>query len=100
MRTRLINTVVVIVLGTGAGNIRAITLNLTQIPTWPSNGTPAANCSFSYPTLQPLSQQRTLLVDNSLPNGSVLYSWGYNDFAPGFITMCNTATTVTCRKRC
>ncbi|HCL6628777.1 TPA: hypothetical protein N2R15_003519 [Citrobacter amalonaticus] len=94
MRTRLINTVVVIVLGTGAGNIRAITLNLAQIPTWSSNGAPAANCSFSYPTLQPLSQQRTLLVDNSLPNGSVLYSWGYNDFAPGFITMCNTATTV------
>ena len=93
MRHRLINTVIVLILGTGAGNTQAITINLST-PTWPTNGAPASYCSFSYPTLQPLSQQRTLLVDNSLDNGSVLYSWGYNDFAPGFVTVCNSATQV------
>lgn len=94
MRAKTRNTAIVIILGIGAWNVKAITLNLTQTPTWPTNGAPAANCSFSYPMLQPLSQHRTLLVDNSLPDGSVLYSWGYDDFAPGFITLCNYATTV------
>ncbi|MBK5145593.1 hypothetical protein I2494_18105 [Budviciaceae bacterium BWR-B9] len=63
-------------------------------PIW-NNGAPAANCSFTYPTLQPLSQQKNLIVENSLPLGSVIYSWSYGDFAPDFYSVCNGVTEYT-----
>lgn len=74
-------------------NVSAVTV--TYYPHWHPNGGVAGVCTFSYPTLQPLSQPKVLVVDNHLPNGTVLYSWSYADFAPNFSGSCsaNGATT-------
>lgn len=62
-------------------------------PQWTYTSEAATTCSFSYPELLPLSQPRTLIVDNHLPNGSVLYSWGYANFAPNFSGGCSYLST-------
>ncbi|WP_159566154.1 hypothetical protein [Budvicia diplopodorum] len=90
MRSWFKNAVAAVVFSVGVGNAVAGTISMQH--TWP-DGTLAANCSFSYPTQLPLSQPRTLIVDNNLPNGSVLYRWGYNEFAPDFMARCEQATT-------
>lgn len=75
-----------------AGGVSADTL--TYYPQWLIGGT-ASTCTFNYPTLQPLSQPRTLIVDNHLPNGSVLYSWDYASFAPNFSGGCTYGGAIT-----
>lgn len=81
-----------------AANAGAATITYQQgwaVAAVGTNPAVAANCTFSYPTLQPLSQPRTLIVDEHLPNGAVLHSWGYADFAPNFSAGCAYAGTVT-----
>ena len=52
---------------------------------------PAGTCTFIYPEYQPFAQARELIVDNHLPNGSVLYSWDYNNFLPNFGWSCTSS---------
>ncbi|WP_058910581.1 fimbrial protein [Entomohabitans teleogrylli] len=40
----------------------------------------AATCLYSVPNNQPFSNSATLVVDNSQPYGTVLWSWGYGTF--------------------
>lgn len=89
MNGGIARVIAVLILFTAVERVDAsVTIYPNTQPTWP-NGAQAAECSFTYPTLQPLSQQRTLLADNTLPNGTVLYAWGYDDFAPDFYAVCN-----------
>lgn len=81
-----------------AANAGAATITYQQgwsVAAVGTNPAIAANCTFNYPTLQPLSQPRTLVVDNHLPNGAVLHSWNYADFAPNFSAGCAYAGTMT-----
>lgn len=58
---------------------------------WNNNTTlQRANCSVSFTGQQPLSQPRTLIVDNNLANGATLYSWDYGDFIPNITFRCNS----------
>lgn len=58
---------------------------------WNNNTTlQRANCSVSFAGQQPLSQSRTLIVDNNLSNGATLYSWDYGDFIPNITFRCNS----------
>lgn len=59
--------------------------------TW-SNGVKASECSFIFSTVLPLSQPKTLIVDNNLPNATVLYSWGYSDFIPNIVSACGAVS--------
>lgn len=43
-------------------------------------GRNAGVCSFIIPDNRPFQTSRTLIVDNSLPDGSVIFSWDYNNF--------------------
>lgn len=63
-------------------------ISLAYYPTWSPVGGVAGICYFQLPDLKPLSVPRTLVVDNHLPNGSVLYSWSYSEFAPNFSSNC------------
>lgn len=93
MKGGITRVIAVLILFTFAGQANAsVTIYPNTQPTWP-NGAQAAECSFTYPTLQPLSQQRTLLADNTLANGTVLYAWDYDDFAPDFYAFCNERAT-------
>lgn len=86
---RLINSIII-------SSIAAILINhqasasiiLSYSPLWSNGGGVAGTCTFNIPTLSPLSVPRTLVVDNHLPNDSVLYSWGYSEFAPNFTSYC------------
>lgn len=53
-----------------------------------TNGSYATTCYSNMPELAPLSVPRTLIVDNHLPNGTELFSWGYGDFIPNVSTTC------------
>ena len=53
-----------------------------------TNGSYATTCYSNVPELAPLSVPRTLIVDNHLPNGTELFSWGYGDFIPNVSTTC------------
>lgn len=53
-----------------------------------SSGQPAGTCTFTYTENAPLMQSRVLVVDNHLPDGSVLYSWSYADFIPDYGISC------------
>lgn len=66
----------------------AITVTNGSPITWGVSSTVAAYCSVTLPTLKPLSQSRTLIIDNNLPIGSVLHSWGYSDFVPDMHFVC------------
>lgn len=53
---------------------------------WPDTdtyapGQVAESCSFNWSDIKPFQQVRNLIVDNTAPIGTVLYSWGYGDFA-------------------
>ena len=64
-------------------------------------------CVYTINDRQPLSDIKTLVVDNTLPNGSVLYTWNHGDFfseshtcyndstSPGFIPGTTTAFQIT-----
>ncbi|SQI44040.1 Uncharacterised protein [Leminorella richardii] len=51
-------------------------------------GNNAGICSFFIPDNRPFQTSRTLIVDNSLPNGSIIHSWGYSEFLPNLGTSC------------
>lgn len=70
-----------------------ITVSPNSTIYWPGTSNQAAKCSLRFSTIQPLSQPRTLTVDNSLPNGSVLYSWGFEDFVPEIYSTCDWASS-------
>ncbi|CAI9387179.1 MULTISPECIES: hypothetical protein [Citrobacter] len=58
---------------------------------WNNNTTlQRANCSVSFSGQQPLSQSRTLIVDDNIANGATLYSWDYGDFIPNITFRCNS----------
>lgn len=63
--------------------------------------TVAVTCTNTWPDNKPLQVPRTIQVDNSIPNGTVLYSWDYADFLPNFSLSCvegtlnDKATTLT-----
>ncbi|WP_347254649.1 fimbrial protein [Leminorella grimontii] len=60
----------------------------TQAITFTHNPNATSSCYYNLPELAPLSVPRTLVVDNNLPNGTVLYSWGYNEFIPNINSYC------------
>lgn len=66
----------------------AASITFSYNPLWSIIGGVAGTCTFNIPTLSPLSVPRTLVVDNHLPNDSVLYSWSYSEFAPNFTSYC------------
>lgn len=60
-------------------------------PIWsngPSAGQAAAHCGSYWPDNRPFTVPRTIVVDNSAPNGTVLHSWSYDDFLPNFELSC------------
>ncbi|HEM6741776.1 TPA: fimbrial protein [Citrobacter farmeri] len=50
-----------------------------------NSGEVAASCIANYPLMQPLTIPRTLVADNSLNTGDVIYSWDYANFLPNYI---------------
>lgn len=51
-------------------------------------GQPAGTCSYIVPDIRPLQVPRTLVVDSAAPVGTVLYTWDFNSFLPGFRLQC------------
>ena len=47
---------------------------------WSENGKLAATCTFSWPDQNRLLTPQTVVVDNSMPDNTVLASWGYEQF--------------------
>ncbi|KML22928.1 hypothetical protein VL10_14615 [Leclercia adecarboxylata] len=54
--------------------------------------TVAATCTGFWPDNRPFQVPRTIQVDNSMPNGTVLYSWDYVDFLPNMGISCTSGT--------
>lgn len=54
-------------------------------------GQPAGSCTFTYPSNKPFEQSLALIVDNHLPVGTVLHSWGYEEFLPRFGFECQSS---------
>lgn len=52
------------------------------------DGQSAGSCSYIVPDIRPLQVPRTLVVDSAAPVGTVLYSWDFNNFLPGFHVQC------------
>lgn len=48
----------------------------------------AGTCTYIVPDIRPLQVPRTLVVDSAAPVGTVLYSWDFNSFLPGFRVQC------------
>lgn len=48
----------------------------------------AGSCTATVPDNRPMQIPRTILVDNSMPSGTVLHSWDFNEFLPGFQLQC------------
>lgn len=70
-------------------SFNSLSYTFSASPKWNITGGIAGNCVFNFNETAPLSVVRTLLVDNNLPNGEVLYSWGYADFIPNINGYCN-----------
>lgn len=81
--------------------VMALMAGLTVMPasaaTWSYNytwatgdhaGQPAGTCAYTVPDIRPLQVPRTLVVDSAVPVGTVLYSWDFNSFLPGFRVQC------------
>ncbi|MBK5142610.1 hypothetical protein I2494_02530 [Budviciaceae bacterium BWR-B9] len=110
MKKPLKSFIAIGVLSLMAGNAFAYTVNhsFTWVtPDCPklsgsgSSANPALNksagsCTFTYPDNRPFNQARTLIVDNHLPNGSVLYSWSYDNFLPNFGWSCTSSGIKQC----
>ncbi|MBW5406066.1 hypothetical protein ACISK3_09860 [Morganella morganii] len=62
----------------------------------PNYGKNAGSCTFIYPDNHPFTQAKTLIVDNHLPIGAVLYSWDYNEFLPDFGWHCTSSGITQC----
>lgn len=52
----------------------------------------AAHCGIYWPDQRPFTVPRTVMVDNSVPNGTVIHSWSYADFLPNFSMSCSPIT--------
>lgn len=59
----------------------------SQTYTWSGSGLPAITCIETAPP-SPLFKPVMIIADNNMPNGTVLYSWGYNDFFPNITQQC------------
>ncbi len=59
----------------------------TQTYIWSGSGLPALTCIETAPP-SPLLKPVMIIADNNMPNGTVLYSWGYNDFFPNITQQC------------
>lgn len=71
-----------------AAEARTLRLNYTWSG-YEARGKSAGICEATVPEGQPLATSRTLIVDNNLPNGTVLHAWGYGEFLPTeFIAAC------------
>lgn len=55
-----------------------------------ADGTLALSCVETAPP-SPLMSHVTIISDNSLANGTILYSWGYNDFFPNITQDCTSS---------
>ncbi|MFA9596892.1 hypothetical protein [Citrobacter telavivensis] len=53
-----------------------------------NDGQSAGTCAYIVPDNRPLQVPRTLVVDSAVPVGTVLYSWDFNSFLPGFRVQC------------
>lgn len=73
---------------TGLAVIPAMAATFTYSYTWTNTGQPAGTCSYIVPDIRPLQVPRTLMVDSATPVGTVLYSWDFNSFLPGFRLQC------------
>lgn len=57
-----------------------------------NDGKAAGACTFILPDGKPFSQTKTLVVEENLPVGSVIYSWNYNNFLSGrFSSSCSAS---------
>ncbi|MDX6839700.1 fimbrial protein [Hafnia paralvei] len=62
----------------------------TQTYTWSESGLLALTCVVTAPP-SPLLKPVMIIADNNMPNGTVLYSWGYNDFFPNITQQCTSS---------
>lgn len=81
MISQIKKTTVAIILGSCSWNAFAV-INTTVPAYWPegNGGGLASDCIFTVSNQQPLSIPRTIVADNNMPNGTILYSWDYGDF--------------------
>lgn len=82
---------VALLLSAGLTGMPAMAATFTYSYTWASGdhvGQPAGTCSYIVPDMRPLQVPRTLVVDSAVPVGTVLYSWDFNSFLPGFRIQC------------
>lgn len=79
---------------TGLVVMPAPAATFTYSYTWATGdhaGQPAGTCSYIVPDIRPLQVPRTLVVDSAVPVGTVLYSWDFNSFLPGFQIQCTSS---------
>ncbi len=55
----------------------------------------AGTCISTASELAPLSVPKTLVVGNNVPNGTVLYQWGYDSFIPLYSLACQEGSRST-----
>ncbi|QLH65363.1 hypothetical protein HXV88_02315 [Aeromonas veronii] len=53
-----------------------------------ASGQSAGTCTTTASELAPISVPRNIIVDNSVPNGTVLFSWDYSNFIPSISFRC------------
>lgn len=51
-------------------------------------GKAAGTCIYQIPDIRPFQVARTLVVDNSIATGTVLFSWDYSNFLPNIGVKC------------
>ncbi|VYU52929.1 hypothetical protein [Metakosakonia massiliensis] len=82
---------VALLLSAGLTGMPAMAATFTYNYTWTAGDRPgqsAGSCSYIMPDIRPLQVPRTLVVDSAAPVGTVLYSWDFNSFLPGFRLQC------------
>ncbi|WOE87237.1 hypothetical protein [Aeromonas veronii] len=62
---------------------------------WQRDSGIAGTCISTASELAPLSVPKTLVVGNNVPNGTVLYQWGYDSFVPLYSVACQEGTPST-----
>lgn len=82
---------VALLLSAGLFGMPAMAATFTYNYTWATGdhvGQPAGSCAYVVPDIRPLQVPRTLVVDSAAPVGTVLFSWDFNSFLPGFRIQC------------
>ena len=82
---------VALLLSAGLIGMPAMAVTFTYNYTWATGdhaGQPAGSCGYTVPDIRPFQIPRTLVVDSAVPVGTVLYSWDFNSFLPGFRIQC------------